>query len=168
MNSIQEMLVAPMSPVEMVFGYILGSLARAMLIAELIMALGFFLVHTLPENWLLYFGVMIFGFGAVLGAGNYFRTDGREIRSPCGTHDVCDHAAGFCRRRLHVGEAAAAALRHAELVNPMFYTIDAFRHSYTAQSYLPLWLSVSAIAVLMLLALGIALRMAVVGYKLRT
>jgi hypothetical protein len=50
----------------------------------------------------------------------------------------------------------------------MFYTVDAFRFSYTGQSYLPLWLSLSVICGLMLLALGIALRMANVGYKLRT
>src|SRR5579863_6244897 len=47
MNSIQEMLIAPMSASEMVFGYILGSVTRALLIANMIMALGFFFVHTL-------------------------------------------------------------------------------------------------------------------------
>ncbi len=59
MNSIQEMLIAPMSAAEMVFGYIFGSVARALLIANIIMVLGFFFVHTLPSNWWLYFGAMI-------------------------------------------------------------------------------------------------------------
>ncbi len=58
MNSIQEMLIAPMSAPEMVFGYILGSLARALVIANIIMVLGWYFVHTLPSNWLLYFCVM--------------------------------------------------------------------------------------------------------------
>lgn len=59
-------------------------------------------------------------------------------------------------------------IRNFELVNPMFYTVDAFRHSYTGQSYLPLWLSLTVIVCLMLAAVATALRMAFVGYKLRT
>jgi hypothetical protein len=49
----------------------------------------------------------------------------------------------------------------------MFYTIDAFRYSYTSASYLPLWQSVGTICVLAIAAFGIALRMMSLGYKLR-
>ena len=59
-------------------------------------------------------------------------------------------------------------LRTFELFNPMFYMIDAFRRSYTGQSYLPPALSVAAIALLAAVSLGIALRMMATGYKLRT
>jgi ABC-2 type transport system permease protein len=59
-------------------------------------------------------------------------------------------------------------LRSLELFNPIFYTIDAFRYSFTGQSYLPLSISVTAIGVLMVCALAIALRMMAIGYKLRT
>jgi len=59
-------------------------------------------------------------------------------------------------------------LRNPELFNPMFYTVDAFRYSYTSQSYLPLWWSLGVIVALAAIALGIALRMTSVGYKLRT
>src|SRR5580704_11545219 len=58
MNSIQELLIAPMSAFEIVSGYILGSLARALLIAGLITLVGVVLVHIAPQNWLLYFGVI--------------------------------------------------------------------------------------------------------------
>ncbi len=61
-----------------------------------------------------------------------------------------------------------ANIRNLELFNPMFYTIDAFRHSYTGQSYLALPLSVTAIVVLAFVALGIALKMVSAGVKLRT
>src|SRR5215469_339101 len=50
MQSIQEMLVAPMSAFEILCGYVIGSLARALLIAVLITAVGAIVVHTLPEN----------------------------------------------------------------------------------------------------------------------
>jgi len=60
------------------------------------------------------------------------------------------------------------AIRNLELFNPMFYTIDAFRHSYTGASYLPLPFSLSVIFGLAAISLFIALRMMSAGYKLRT
>jgi ABC-2 type transport system permease protein len=60
------------------------------------------------------------------------------------------------------------AMRNFELVNPIFYTIDAFRRSYTGQSFLaPVW-SVAAIVTLSVIALGVLLRLMALGYKLRT
>ncbi len=60
------------------------------------------------------------------------------------------------------------ALRNFELFNPIFYTIDAFRRSYTGESYLPPAFSLAMIALLAAVALAIVLRMVAVGYKLRT
>jgi ABC-2 type transport system permease protein len=168
MNSIQELLIAPMSAGEMVFGYVFGSLARALLIANMIMALGFFLVHTLPENWWLYFFVMCVVSMLFSALGIIFGLLAEKF----------DHLAVLTTFAItplvFVGGVFTSAqllppqLRAAELVNPMFYTIDAFRYSYTAQSYLPLWLSLTVIVALMIVSLGIALRMAYAGYKLRT
>jgi len=168
MNSIQEMLIAPMSAGEMVFGYIFGSLARALLIANMIMALGFFFIHTLPSNWLLYFFVMSIVSVLFSALGIIFGLMAEKF----------DHLAVLTTFAItplvFVGGVFTSAqllppqLRSAELVNPMFYTIDAFRYSYTGQSYLPLWFSVLVISVLTVIALGIALRMAYTGYKLRT
>ena len=59
-------------------------------------------------------------------------------------------------------------LRNFELFNPIFYTIDAFRRSYTGESYLAPAFSVAMIALLAVLSLGIVLRMTAIGYKLRT
>ncbi|MBV9972340.1 MAG: hypothetical protein JO135_03310, partial [Candidatus Eremiobacteraeota bacterium] len=59
-------------------------------------------------------------------------------------------------------------VRNLSLFNPMFYTIDAFRYSFTSQSYLPLWFSLGVIGLLTVLALGTAWRMTAAGYKLRT
>ncbi|MBV9699497.1 MAG: ABC transporter permease, partial [Candidatus Eremiobacteraeota bacterium] len=59
-------------------------------------------------------------------------------------------------------------LRNLELFNPIFYTIDAFRRSYTGESDLAPAFSLAMIALLTTLALGIALRLTATGYKLRT
>jgi len=82
MNSIQELLIAPMSAYEIVFGYVVGSLARALLIAGLITgsgcpgqdataALGALLSRAVPRQYL------------VFVARNHFRLDGENsITSP--------------------------------------------------------------------------------------
>jgi ABC-2 type transport system permease protein len=60
------------------------------------------------------------------------------------------------------------ALRTIELFNPIFYTIDAFRRSYTGASYLSPAYSIGMVALLCVVTVGIVLRMTAVGYKLRT
>ena len=59
-------------------------------------------------------------------------------------------------------------LRNFELFNPIFYTIDAFRRSYTGESYLAPAFSLAMIALLTAIALAVVLRMTATGYKLRT
>lgn len=168
MNSIQEMLIAPMSPGEMVFGYVLGSLIRALLIANLIMVLGVLLVHAVPRNWELYFAVIVDVSLLFSALGVIFGLMAEKF----------DHLAVLTTFAItplvFVGSAFTPAqflsplILRFEYVNPMFYTIDAFRHSYTGTSYLPLAFSCTVITVLMLLCMTIALRMAIAGYKLRT
>ncbi len=168
MNSIQEMLIAPMSAGEIVFGYVLGSLVRALVIANIIMVLGVIFVHTLPRDWVLYFGVMMLVAVLFSALGVIFGLLAEKF----------DHIAVLTTFAItplvFVGGVFTSAqllppfLRNFELFNPMFYTIDAFRYSYTGQSYLPLWLSLTVIGGLACVSLGTALRMAAVGYKLRT
>lgn len=168
MNSIQELLIAPMSAVEIVSGYVLGSLARALLIAGLITILGVLLVHSAPQHWLLYFSVIAMVSVLFSALGLIFGL----------VADKFDHIAiltTFVITPLtFVGGVFTSAtmlppvLRNLELFNPIFYTIDAFRRSYTGDSYLPLPFSLGMIALLAAIALGIVLRMTAIGYKLRT
>ncbi len=168
MNHIQELLIAPMSATEIVFGFILGSLARALIIAGLITALGALLVHTLPRDWAMYFFVLILvsvlfsGLGIILGL----------------LAEKFDHLAVLTTFVImpltFVGGVFTAAtmlppaLRTLSLVNPIFYTIDAFRRSYTGQSFLPPLYSMGAIGLLCIVVLAVALRMTALGIKLRT
>ena len=54
MNSIQELLIAPLSAVEMVLGYVVSGVLRALSIAVLITVLGAVFVHTVPLDWGIY------------------------------------------------------------------------------------------------------------------
>ena len=168
MNSIQELLIAPMSAGEIVSGYILGSLARAFLIAGLITLLGVFLVHTAPRDWPLY--LLVIALVAVLfsALGLIFGL----------VADKFDHIAilttfvitplTFVGGVFTDAKMLPPALRDFELFNPIFYTIDAFRSTYTGESYLSPAFSVTMVALLAVIALGIVLRMVSVGYKLRS
>ncbi|MDP9024724.1 MAG: ABC transporter permease [Candidatus Eremiobacteraeota bacterium] len=168
MNSIQEMLVAPMSAMEIVFGYVLGSLVRSLVIAVLITILGVVLVHTWPAQWLLYAVVLCLVSILFSSLGLIFGLMAEKF----------DHLAALTTFVItpltFVGGVFTSAtmlppvLRNLELFNPIFYTIDAFRHSYTGQSYLPLAYSLAMIAGLTVVALAVALRMTALGYKLRT
>lgn len=168
MNSIQEMLIAPLSPVEMLAGYVLGSLARALVIANIIMVLGLWFVHTTPSNWVLYFFVMAIVSVLFSALGIIFGLMAEKFDHLAVLTTFAITPLVFVGGVFTSAQLLPPAVRHAELANPMFYTIDAFRYSYTSQSYLPLWLSLSVILALMVIALAIAGRMMSVGYKLRT
>jgi ABC-2 type transport system permease protein len=168
MNSIQELLIAPMSAYELVGGYVLGSLARSLLIAGLITGLGVVLVHAAPSNWLLYFAIIALVSVLFSALGLIFGL----------VADKFDHIAiltTFVITPLtFVGGVFTSAkmlpptLRNFELFNPIFYTIDAFRRSYTGQSDLAPAFSIGMVALLTAISLGIILRMTAIGYKLRT
>lgn len=168
MNSIQEMLIAPMSALEMVGGYLLGSLARALLIAALITGMGAILLHTWPQNWVLYFSVIILVSLLFSALGLIFGLLAEKF----------DHLAALTTFVItpltFVGGVFTSAtmlppvLQRLELFNPIFYTIDAFRRSYTGQSFLALEFSLGAVTVLTVAAVAIALRMTAIGHKLRT
>jgi ABC-2 type transport system permease protein len=168
MNSIQELLIAPMSAYELVGGYVIGSLARSMLIAGLITVLGVILVHSVPHDWPIYFvvialvSILFSALGLIFGL----------------LADKFDHIAiltTFVITPLtFVGGVFTSAkmlppvLQTLELFNPIFYTIDAFRRSYTGQSYLAPAFSIGMVVLLTAISLGIILRLMAIGYKLRT
>lgn len=167
MASIQELLVAPLSAAEIVAGYILAAIARALVIAILILAVGFAMVHVLPQNWFLFFGVTILVatlFGAI---GIVFGLVAEKF----------DHIAVFTTfvitPLVFVGGVFTAMqflpplIQRISLFNPMFYMIDAFRYAFARQAFEPLWLSLGIVSVLCLGSLALALQLVASGYKLR-
>jgi ABC-2 type transport system permease protein len=168
MNSIQEMLIAPMSALEIILGYVLGSLVRAYFIAALITLLGALLVHTWPENWALYFLVITMVSILFSCLGLIFGLMAEKFDHLAVLTTFVITPLTFVGGVFTSAQMLPPVLRALELFNPIFYTIDAFRYSYTGASYLSLGLSLGMIALLGIIALAIALRMMAIGYKLRT
>jgi ABC-2 type transport system permease protein len=168
MNSIQELLISPLSALEMLMGYITAGITRAFFLAFLITALGVVLVHTWPIQWGIYFltivlvGVLFSSLGIIFGL----------------LAEKFDHIAllttFFITPLVFVGGVFTStqfmppALRTISMFNPVFYMINAFRYSYTGTGDAPLMTSVLIVFVLAAAAFLTALRMLAVGYKLRT
>jgi len=167
MQSIQELLISPLSATELVTGYIVASILRALLIAMLILGVGFVMVRTVPQDWALYFLMTVLVstlFGAI---GLIFGLLAEKF----------DHIAVFTTfvitPLVFVGGVFTSSqflpplVRQISYFNPMFYMIDAFRYSFTGRSDVPLGASIGIVLALTVLALGTALRMTSTGYKLR-
>ena len=167
MNSIQEMLIAPMSALEIVAGFVLGSVTRAVIIANIIMLLGFAFIRTLPQHFALYFFAMILVSVLFSALGIIFGLMAERFDHLAVLTTFAITPLVFVGGVFTSVQFLPPVVRNLSLFNPMFYTIDAFRYSFTSQSYLPLWFSLGVITVLTALALGTALRMTAVGYKLR-
>jgi ABC-2 type transport system permease protein len=168
MNSIQEMLIAPMSALEIVLGYVLGSLVRAYLIAALITLLGAVLVHTWPQDWGLYLLVLTMVSILFSSLGLIFGLMAEKFDHLAVLTTFVITPLTFVGGVFTSASMLPPVLQKLSLFNPIFYTIDAFRYSYTGKSYLPLPVSVGMIALLAVVAFAIALRMMAIGYKLRT
>ncbi|GAC1311046.1 MAG: ABC transporter permease [Vulcanimicrobiaceae bacterium] len=167
LNSIQELLVAPLSAIEIVTGYIVSSILRAFIIALLITGVGFVMVHTVPQNWAIYV-LMTVLVAALFGSiGIIFGLLAEKF----------DHIAVFTTfvitPLVFVGGVFTSMqflpplVRRVSLFNPMFYMIDAFRYAFTGRSDVAVTLSIGVVAALTVVALGVALRMTALGYKLR-
>ena len=168
LNAIQEVLIAPLSPFEFVTGFVFGSVVRAYLIAALIGIVGVVMVHAIPQNWFLAVGTIFEVSLLFSGLGIIFGLMAEKFDHIAILTTFVITPLTFVGGVFTTANLLPPQLRALELFNPMFYTIDAFRRSYTGESYLPLWLSLGAIGLLAIVTLGIAWRMVAVGYKLRT
>jgi ABC-2 type transport system permease protein len=168
LNSIQELLIAPMSAFEMVLGFTVAGMLRALFIALLITVLGVVFVHVAPINWWLYaltialVAVLFSALGIIFGL----------------LAEKFDHIAVmttfFITPLVFVGGVFTSTaflpplVQKISLINPMFHMIDAFRYSYTGRGDEPLGIALTVVAVLAAAAFGIALWMTATGIKLRT
>jgi ABC-2 type transport system permease protein len=168
MNSIQELLIAPLSALEIVLGYVVAGVVRAIFIALLITGLGVLLVGAYPTNWGLYLVTIVLVAVLFSSLGIIFGLMAEKF----------DHIAVLTTfvitPLVFVGgvftslQKLSPVIQKVSLVNPMFYMIDVFRHSYIGRGDVSLWLSLSVVTVLAAAAFAIALTMTASGYKLRT
>jgi len=167
MNSIQEMLIAPLSAVEMVSGFVVAGLLRAFFIAVLITIIGFIFVHSLPGNWGLYLLVIFLVAVLFSSLGIIFGLLAEKFDHIATLTTFVITPLVFVGGTFTSNAFLPPLLREIAQFNPMFHMIDAFRYSYAGHGDAPLGPSLLIVAALAAAALAVALRMTASGYKLR-
>ncbi|MEB3198293.1 MAG: ABC transporter permease [Candidatus Sericytochromatia bacterium] len=167
MNSIQELLTAPLSAFEIVCGFVSGSVARALLLGNLLLLFLPLFTGRWPAHVMLYLGLMVLvavlfsAIGLLMGLWA----------------EKWDHIAipqtFFFTPLIWLGGAFSPlsllpeAARPLAAFNPMFYLIDGFRYAVLDVAEVPLWQSLGVTVALTALALGAVLELFRRGWKLR-
>ncbi len=167
MNSIQELLIAPLSYGEIVVGFLTGSVLRGLVIGNLVMLIGLLIVRTAPHDLVVYFYFMVVtallfsAFGMI--AGLLGKTwDNLAIFTTFVITPLTYIGGVFSRISL-----LPPLLRKISLFNPMLYMIDGFRYSYTGSVDISLGVDALVVTVLAISALIIAFMLTKRGVNLR-
>ena len=167
MNSIQELLIAPLSYVELIVGFLTGSVLRGLVIGNLVMLIGLLLVHAGPHDGFVYFYFM--GVTALL-----FSAFGMIAGLLGKTWDNLAIFTTFVITPLtYIGGVFSSLsllpplLQRISLVNPMVYMIDGFRYSYTGMVDINLLVDGVVVTVLAIGALAVAFVLTKRGVNLR-
>lgn len=166
-NSIQELLVAPLSYMEMVLGYVVGSILRALIIGNLIMALGWLIVGVTPANWGLYllFMILISAFFSSIGLVMGLVAESWDQLSIPGVFVITPLV--FLGGVFNSPRQLPENLQPLVNANPLFYLIDGFRGSMLATWNAPVLTELAFLVLLTLAGLLLAMTLFRRGYKLR-
>lgn len=167
MNSIQELLIAPLSYVEIIVGFLTGSVLRGLVIGNLVMLIGLLLVKVQPHDLGVYLYFMIMtallfsAFGMI--AGLLGKTwDNLAIFTTFVITPLTYIGGVFSSISL-----LPPLLRSISLFNPMLYMIDGFRYSYTGAVDVNLAVDAAVVTLLALGALAVAFVLTKRGVNLR-
>jgi ABC-2 type transport system permease protein len=167
MNSIQELLIAPLSYLEIIAGFLTGSILRGLVIGNLVMLIGLLVVQAAPHDIVTYFYFMFMTallFSAVgMIAGLLGKTwDNLAIFTTFVITPLTYIGGVFSSIAL-----LPPLLQRISLFNPMLYMIDGFRFSYTGAVDVNLGADAAVVTVLALAALAIAVELTKRGVNLR-
>lgn len=166
-HSIDEILVAPFSYLEMVFGFMFGAMMRGVMVAVLIIGVGLlFGAVTLTDPFMfLFYIVAISGIFALLGMLVALWAQGFEQLSSLNTFVITPltYLGGIFYSITMLPPAAALLTTW----NPFFYFVDGIRHSMIGVSEANPW--VGLVVILMLLTALTALIVSIFrsGWRIR-
>lgn len=167
-NAIQELLIAPLSAVEIVAGFIVGSIVRGLIIANLVMLCGMVILGLVPQSWLLYLLmlVLVCMFFASLGLVMGLWADKFDHIAIMTTFFITPLV--YFGGVFHSVRMLPPQFQAVSLANPLFYMIDGFRYAMTGHSLADPWRDVLIVAVMAAGATAWALILFARGYRLRT
>lgn len=167
MNSIQEMLIAPLAYAEIVTGYIIGGIIRGVGIGTLIYLVTLFLFKIPMHNIFLFFAFMILvsilfsSIGTVMALwANTF-----DDLAVLGTFVITPLV--FLGGVFHSISLLPETFQIASKFNPIFYMIDGFRYSITGIGNVPIAMSLGLVILFTVIAYGFAVLVFSSGYKIK-
>jgi len=164
---IEEILVAPLSHIEMILGYITGALMRGLVIGVGILLIGvFFGVTTMHSPFLfaLYI-VLVSAVFALLGLLVGLWANGFEQLASLSTFVITPLS--FFGGMFNTLDMLPPLLATATQYNPFFYFIDGMRFSMTGYHEAPIWVGLLIISVLFAALLVLVTTLFARGWRLR-
>lgn len=166
-NNIEEILVTPLSYVEMVIAMIFGGLVRS-----LVTAAGVYLVSLLFIRFemtspavVLYF--LVFVSLSFSSAGMIVALLAEEFEHLSIATTFVITPLIFFGGVFHSIDMVPAPLKWATMFNPMFYMINGLRYGMLGLSDAPVWVCMVTVAVLFLVLFSLTVYLFRIGFKLR-
>jgi ABC-2 type transport system permease protein len=165
--SIQELLIAPLSDLELLLGYLTGSILRGIVIGGLIMLLGLLVVHLEPRHGLVLFYFMfvtalLFSSVGMIGALLAKTFDNLAIVTTFFITPLTYVGGVFSS--IHV---LPTLVKQVSLFNPMLYMVDGLRFGYIGRSDISPLIDAAIVTLLAVVAFIIAFWMVHRGVNLR-
>lgn len=166
-NSLQEMLIAPLSYFELLAGYVLGGIIRGVFIGNLIFLVAKIFINISIKNYFYYMAFMIL-------VSLIFSSIGTVIALWAETFDDLAILGTFFITPLvffggvfHSIKLLPENIQTISLYNPMFYMIDGFRYSITGVSTVSVLVSLVVVILFAIASFGVALFLFSKGYKIK-
>ena len=160
-------LLPPLSAYELYGAYVLGGVARGLLVGICLWLFSMFFRVVLPYNvlWVLVFGILACGIMSTLGliAGLW----AEKFDQLALFQNFLIMPASFLSGVFYSTHSLPPFWQAASQWNPIFYMIDGMRYGFFGVSDTSPWLSFAVVSGVFVVVSIIALRLIVSGYKLR-
>ena len=167
MNSLQEMLIAPLASFEIIIGYVTGGILRGIVIGNLIFIISTLFIGISIKHYFYYFSFMIL-------VSIIFSSIGAVIALWAETFDNMAILSTFFITPLvflggvfHSINLLPESIHIISLYNPIFYMIDGFRYSITGNYTVSPLLSLGIVILFSIIFFGLALFLFEKGYKIK-
>ena len=166
-NYIQELLVAPLSYIELVIGFLVGGIIRSFVISSLILVVFLFFVKIGIHSWLIYFYFIFFVSVFFASVGLIVALWAEKFDNLAILNTFFITPLLFFGGVFHSINLLPEFFQKISLFNPLFYMIDGFRYSMLGSSDVNVIYSGLAVFVLALVAFWYAAYLFKKGYKLK-
>ncbi len=167
-HSIDEILVAPFSYIEMIFGFMLGAMMRGIMVAVLIMIVGvFFDAVTLTHPfWFLFYVVAISGIFSLLGMLVALWAQGFEQLSSLNTFVITPLT--YLGGIFYSITMLPSLAKNLTVLNPFFYFADGIRSSMIGVSEANTTIGFTLTLALLAGLIGLIVYLFRIGWRIRS